>query len=56
MPIKKFKPTTPSNRFTQVNAFTELTSSKPEKSLLSSGQSTGGRNSSGHLTIRYRGG
>jgi large subunit ribosomal protein L2 len=57
MPIKKFKPTTPSNRFTQVNAYTELTGgNNPEKSLLVSKKSTGGRNSRGEMTMRYRGG
>lgn len=38
------------------NAFAEITTDKPEKSLLEPKKSTGGRNSSGHLTMRYRGG
>ncbi len=38
------------------NAFAELTTNKAEKSLLEPKKSTGGRNSSGRLTMRYRGG
>lgn len=38
------------------NAFAEITTNEPEKSLLESKKSTGGRNSSGRLTMRYRGG
>jgi large subunit ribosomal protein L2 len=56
MAVKKFKPTTPSNRFTILNTFAEITKSTPEKSLLASKSSTGGRNSAGEMTMRYRGG
>lgn len=38
------------------NSFAELTTDTPEKSLLEPAKRTGGRNSSGHLTMRYRGG
>lgn len=38
------------------NAYAEITTNQPEKSLLEPKKSTGGRNSSGHLTMRYRGG
>ncbi len=38
------------------NAYAEITTNQPEKSLLETKKSTGGRNSSGHLTMRYRGG
>lgn len=56
MGIKKYKPTTPSMRFTELLTFDEITTNTPEKSLLTKHKSTGGRNSSGHLTMRYRGG
>lgn len=56
MGIKKYKPTTPSMRFTELLNFEEITTNKPEKSLLSKMKSTGGRNSKGHLTMRYMGG
>lgn len=38
------------------NAYAEVTTNTPEKSLVEPKKSTGGRNSSGHLTMRYRGG
>jgi large subunit ribosomal protein L2 len=56
MGIKKYKPTTPSMRFTKLLNFEEITTNRPEKSLLAPMKSTGGRNSSGHLTVRYLGG
>lgn len=56
MGIKKYRPTTPSMRSTELLTFEEITTNKPEKSLLSKYSSTGGRNSSGHMTIRYVGG
>jgi large subunit ribosomal protein L2 len=56
MGIKKYKPTTPSMRFTELLNFEEITTNKPEKSLLSKMKSSGGRNSKGHLTMRYMGG
>lgn len=56
MGIKKYKPTTPSLRFTTLLNFEEITTNKPEKSLIAPIKSSGGRNSSGHLTVRYRGG
>jgi len=56
MGIKKYRPTTPSLRFTELLNFEEITTNKPEKSLLAPMKSTGGRNSSGHLTMRYIGG
>jgi large subunit ribosomal protein L2 len=56
MPIKSFNPVTPSRRFlTQVD-FSELTKKKPEKRLLQSKSSSGGRNSYGRITSRFRGG
>ena len=56
MPIKKFKPMTAGRRNYSGNAFSELTGDKPEKTLLSSKKSTGGRNNTGRITVRHRGG
>lgn len=56
MALKKYKPTTPGQRFKVISAFDEITTDKPEKSLLVPKKSTGGRNSSGEMTVRYRGG
>ncbi len=56
MPIRKYSPTTPTLRTRQTNAFAEITTNKPEKSLTVGLKSTGGRNSVGHMTVRYRGG
>ncbi len=56
MAVKKFKPTTPSLRFMTVSDFSEITKSKPEKSLTRSKKSSGGRNSHGHVTSWCRGG
>jgi large subunit ribosomal protein L2 len=56
MPIKNFKPVTPSSRFRTVSTFEEITSSDPEKSLLIPLRKAGGRNNRGRITCRYRGG
>lgn len=56
MPVKKFKPTSPGRRFATVAAFDELTTSKPEKSLLRPLKKSGGRNAQGRITTRHRGG
>lgn len=56
MGIKKYKPTTPSLRFTTLLNFEEITTREPEKSLLAPMNSTGGRNKTGRLTMRYTGG
>jgi large subunit ribosomal protein L2 len=56
MGLKKFKPVTPGLRFKVINDFSEITTDKPEKSLLVPYKKTGGRNNEGHRTIRYRGG
>ncbi|MCG4579272.1 50S ribosomal protein L2 [Clostridium cochlearium] len=56
MGIKLFKPTTPSRRHMSVYTFEEITTDKPEKSLLVSLKRTGGRNSQGKMTVRHRGG
>lgn len=56
MPIKTFKPTTPSRRFISVSTFEEITRSKPERSLVRSGKNRAGRNSSGRITMWHQGG
>ncbi|MGH7497054.1 MAG: 50S ribosomal protein L2 [bacterium] len=56
MPIKSFKPTTPSMRFRTVSTFEEITKDRPEKSLLAPLRKSGGRNNLGKLTSRHRGG
>ena len=56
MALKKYKPTTPSQRFKIISAFDDITASSPEKSLLAPQKRSGGRNSEGKMTIRYRGG
>ena len=56
MGIKKYKPTTPSLRFTTLLNFEEITTREPEKSLLAPMNNTGGRNKTGRMTMRYTGG
>jgi len=56
MALKKYKPVTAGTRWRIGNAYAEITTNKPEKSLIEPKKSTGGRNSSGHLTMRYIGG
>ncbi len=56
MALKKYNPVTPGTRFRIGNAYSEVTTDTPEKSLLAPVKKSGGRNSSGHLTMRYIGG
>jgi large subunit ribosomal protein L2 len=56
MAVKRRKPTTPSNRFTVLSDFAELTTNRPEKSLIAPLKSKAGRNSAGRITVRHRGG
>ncbi|MFH1258450.1 MAG: 50S ribosomal protein L2 [Elusimicrobiota bacterium] len=56
MPIKIYKPYTPSRRFITTEDFSGLTKKEPEKSLLISFKKHGGRNNQGHLTTRHQGG
>ena len=56
MPIKEFNPTTPSRRFISQLDHSELSKKRPEKRLIESKPSTGGRNSYGRITSRFRGG
>jgi len=56
MALKKFKPTTPGQRHKVALTFDELTTSKPEKSLLAKKKRSGGRNDTGKMTIENIGG
>jgi large subunit ribosomal protein L2 len=56
MALKKYKPTTPGQRHKIVTTFDDITCTTPEKSLLYPIKSSGGRNSSGKMTMRYIGG
>ena len=56
MALKKFKPTTSSQRFKIISTFDEITTSTPEKSLLAPKKRSGGRNNEGKMTMRYIGG
>ena len=56
MAVNKRKPTSPGRRFQTVSDFSEITRSRPEKSLLSPRASKGGRNNKGRITSRHRGG
>jgi large subunit ribosomal protein L2 len=56
MPTKKFKATSPGRRHADLPDFRELTRTAPEKSLLRPIKRTGGRNSQGRTTSRWRGG
>ncbi len=56
MPIKVYKRTSAGRRNSSVNIRTDLTTDKPEKSLLRPLKKTGGRNHSGKITSRFRGG
>lgn len=56
MAVKKYKPTSPGTRFRISVDYSDLSKEGPEKSLLAKKSSTGGRNSKGRMTMRYRGG
>lgn len=56
MGIKKSKPTTPGRRQATYDDFSDITKSKPEKSLIKVGKKSAGRNNTGKITIRHRGG
>ncbi|MBM0067858.1 50S ribosomal protein L2 [Alkalicoccobacillus gibsonii] len=56
MAIKKYKPTSAGRRGMSVSDFAELTTDKPEKSLLAPLHKKGGRNNQGKLTVRHQGG
>jgi large subunit ribosomal protein L2 len=56
MGIKKFRPTSPGLRWSEVSDFAEITKDRPEKSLLACLRKSGGRNSYGRITSYQRGG
>ena len=56
MALRKFKPVTAGTRWRIGNAYAEITTDTPEKSLLEAKHSTGGRNAQGRRAMRYIGG
>ena len=56
MAIRKFKPTSPARRFMTVSDFAEITKKTPERSLLAKKSKNSGRNNTGRITVRHRGG
>ena len=56
MALKKLRPVTAGTRHRLAPSFDDITASKPEKSLVTTVKKSGGRNSNGHLTMRYIGG
>ncbi len=56
MPIKIYKPVTKGRRISSVDAFTDITKTEPEKSLIYAKKRASGRNSQGKITVRHRGG
>ena len=55
MALKSFKPYSAGRRFMTVSAFDEITTNKPEKSLLAPLTQKGGRNNTGKMTVRHQG-
>ena len=56
MAVRKLKPVTPGQRHKVIGTFEDITASVPEKSLVFGKHSTGGRNNTGKMTVRYIGG
>jgi len=56
MPLTKYKPTSPGRRFMSVSSFEEITRDHPERSLVQHLKKHSGRNVSGKITVRHRGG
>jgi len=56
MALRKYKPTTAGTRWRIGNAYEEITTNIPEKSLLEAQKNTAGRNSQGRRSMRYMGG
>jgi large subunit ribosomal protein L2 len=56
MPVKAYRPLTPSTRYITISSFHEITKDKPEKSLISIRKKSGGRNHYGRVTARGIGG
>ena len=55
MPVKSFRPLTPSTRYITIANYDEITKTKPEKKLVYTRKKTGGRNHYGRVTSRGRG-
>jgi large subunit ribosomal protein L2 len=56
MPVKSYRPTTPTRRFQTVVSREDITKQRPEKSLVVGKMRTGGRSSTGRISSRFRGG
>lgn len=56
MAVKSFKPTSPGRRFMTISSFEEITTDKPERSLIERLKKHAGRNQQGRLTVRHHGG
>ncbi|GAK59004.1 50S ribosomal protein L2 [Candidatus Vecturithrix granuli] len=56
MAVRKYKPTSPGRRFQTVSTFEEITTTRPEPTLIKPLKKTGGRNNLGRITSRHRGG
>ena len=56
MAVRKFRPTTPGQRFRIAPVFDEISGDAPERSLVRPKKRSGGRNNSGRMTVRYLGG
>ena len=56
MAIRKLKPTSAGTRWMSVSAFDEITKTRPEKGLIEPLKKSGGRNNTGRITSRHRGG
>jgi large subunit ribosomal protein L2 len=56
MPIKSYRPTTPTRRYQTVVSREEITKERPEKALTKGKKRSGGRNSLGRIAVRFRGG
>ncbi|MBT4153065.1 MAG: 50S ribosomal protein L2 [Candidatus Magasanikbacteria bacterium] len=56
MPVKVYKPTTPGRRKASVQDFSDITKKKPERTLVKRLKSHAGRNNTGRITVRHRGG
>src|SRR6266705_1603829 len=56
MALRKFKPVTPGTRWMSVSSFDEVSKTRPEKALIEPLKKSGGRNNTGRITSRHRGG
>jgi large subunit ribosomal protein L2 len=56
MPVKSYRPTTPTRRYQTVVSREEITKQRPEKSLVTGKKKTGGRSSTGRVSSRFIGG